>query len=296
MRHSSGEEFTLAVRELAFAAGGLGFRLFPSALWLSALLTERWQLLAAQYVHVRVLELGAGLAAVGLSAALCGAHAVTLTDFNSGLLRACSAAAAENGVSERVQVAFCDWAEEAGAPAAAESDANPEFFRVKAQEEAEAQPWAARLPPAAQFELVLATEVLYEAFAARALPPLIGRRLARPGGRFMTLMAVRDLAILREFVRGLCAQPGLRVAICSVARLQLPSTPAPVRAPGLPFCDGIPAWMSAAECDAAVMAGGDGCGAWVEALAESGERAEPPVGPCCSRRARGFACPCATRK
>lgn len=294
LRRSSGEEFALSVRELPFAEGGLGFRLFPSALWLSALLVERWELLSAQYARVRALELGAGLAAVGLAAARCGNAAVTLSDFNSGLLRACCAAAAENGVSEVVSVAFCDWAEEADTPPpSSDAHANPEFFRVRAQEAAEPQPWSARIPPDSQFELVLATEVLYEAFAARCLPPLIARRLARPGGRFMTLMAVRDLAILRAFVAGLCAQPGLRVAVCSVARLPLPGAPPPERPADLPFCDGL-GWMSAAECDAAVMDGGEGGGAWVEALAEG--PAVAPAGPCCSRRARGFACPCAASR
>jgi len=294
----------LVVSELPFADGGLGFRLFPAAVWLAALLVANWPALRSD----SVLELGAGLGAPGLACALLGARCV-LTDFNTGLLRALAAAAAENGVAQRVRVAHCDWAAEAALSAsdpALRELANPEYWRVRRQEAAAGDPAFPPLPPAQRFDLVLATEVLYEAHAARVLPPLVAARL-RPRGRFFTLMAVRDASILRAFLAGLgAAAPRLLVAVCAAKLLPLPTPQAGGEAaagggdePPPPFCPGL-RWMDAAACEAAVMTGGPGGGplaaAWVEALSWPDERAGAPAAsaaPCCSRAARGLACPCA---
>ena len=171
------------VREVTYESGGLGFRLFPSAVWLSAFLASQPELLRPG----RVLELGCGLGLCGLTAAVVGKRVhtgtptlVTLTDFNPGLLHAARAAAAANDVADTVSVAFCDWALEAGAETGALTsahqrteagfgeDSNPEYFRVTRQQRL-STPWAS-LPRGSTFDLVLATEVLYEMHAALTLP------------------------------------------------------------------------------------------------------------------------------
>lgn len=100
----------------------------------------------------RVLELGAGLGAVGLSAATAGAASVLLTDYDADVLGFARQAAAENGVSERVTTAQLDWSAEEG------------------------------VPEGAPFELVLGADVLYDKDNARHIARLLPRLLA-DGGR-----------------------------------------------------------------------------------------------------------------
>jgi predicted nicotinamide N-methyase len=327
-------ELPVAVRELEYAAGGLGFRLFPAALWAAAWFAARpaWLRAAA------VLELGAGLGLLGLAAAKQGAAAaVTLSDFNPQLLSALAAAAADNGVA--AHVAACDWADEAAAAAAegvaapAEAaaqhapaaraggsgsdafarDANPEYYRVRAQLAASPSARAdvaAALPPGASYDVALASEVLYEAHAAEALPALLARRLA-PGGRFATLMAVRDAALVHTCLKR-CQALGMQVALRRLADVALPPGDAAeaaraaaeaevAAALGGPMGGGAWSDGNGAEWKALLATGGAGGGAleaaWLEARKPLD--APPPLllqqtqsGPCCSRRARGLACPC----
>jgi predicted nicotinamide N-methyase len=314
-------ELPVAVRELEYADGGLGFRLFPAALWLAAWLAAR----PAWISGATVLELGAGLGLVGLAAAKQGA-AVTLSDFNPGLLSALAAAAKDNGVA--ATVAACDWADEAAeraAPAAGKAagsasadiiaafdrDANPEYYRVRAQlaSSSRSDGIAERLPAGASYDIAVASEVLYEAHAAAALPALLSRRL-KPGGRFVTLMAVRDVALVETFCSR-CRAFGMKVALRRIADVALPPGDAAEAAQAAaeaaaakqagrdaPMCGGE--WCSDAEWRALLASGGAGGGpleaAWLEARQPMD--APPPrqqEGPCCSRRARGMACPCAAR-
>jgi predicted nicotinamide N-methyase len=335
----------VAVRELDYADGGLGFRLFPSALWLAAWLAARPSLLRG----ASVLELGAGLGLVGLAAA--ATHlpsSVTLSDFNPGLLTALRAAAAENGVADTTRVAMCDWAEEAqaaephapphathaGQPAdgasawAFAADANPEFYRVRAQLAATSAasdsgsasataPLFAKLPIQERYSLIVATEVLYEMHAAVALPALLRRRLA-PGGRFVTLMAIRDTDLLKEFVARLQSGGALRVALRGLGDVALPPADAPAAAEAAAAAQGIAAdaplcggaWCDGdAEWRALLLRGGAGGkpleAAWIEAQRpptaldadadadSAANAAHAAAKPCCSRSARGMACPCA---
>ena len=318
-------ELPVAVRELEYADGGLGFRLFPAALWLAAWLAAR----PAWISGATVLELGAGLGLVGLAAAKQGA-AVTLSDFNPGLLTALEAAAKDNGVA--ATVAACDWADEAAAAAAERAapaagkaagsaeaidtaafdrDANPEYFRVRAQLAASSGGIAERLPAGASYDVAVASEVLYEAHAAAALPALLSRRLA-PGGRFVTLMAVRDVALVETFLSR-CQAFGMAVALRRIADVALPPGDAAEAAQAAaeadaakqagrdaPMCGGEWCSRGDAEWRALLASGGAGGGpleaAWLEARQPMD--APPPrqqQGPCCSRRARGMACPCAAR-
>ena len=56
-----------------------------------------------------IVELGCGLGAVGISAALAGARSVLLTDFQPASLELARASAEANGVSDRVQTCLLDW-------------------------------------------------------------------------------------------------------------------------------------------------------------------------------------------
>ena len=324
----------VTVRELSFQNGGLGFRLFPAAVWHAAWLAQHFLPLVCPATEkpgapLRVLELGAGLGLCGLTVAVAASATgvpvhVTLSDFNPGLLTAAEAACAANGVSHCTAVAFLDWVADAAAGGELSRENNPEYYRVIAgSPDAHAPPL--QLPPHAAFDVIIATEVLYESGAATALPAVILRRLDRQrGGRFCTLMAVRDTELLRTCVATLAklsptVLPGhqLRLCVAPASALRLPSKQQPcadaaahaAAAESLPLediqplCEGQ-VWMSAAECDAVICGRSSGKGgplqsAWLEALwtPDGGCRqvAAAAAGPCCGRNARGLACPCVRR-
>ena len=324
----------VTVRELSFQDGGLGFRLFPAAVWHAAWLAQHFLPLVRPAAEkpgapLRVLELGAGLGLCGLTVAVAASATgvpvhVTLSDFNPGLLSAAEAACAANGVSRCTAVAFLDWVADAADGGQLSRERNPEYYRVIAgSPDAHSHPL--QLPPDAAFDCIIATEVLYESGAATALPAVILRRLDRQrGGRFCTLMAVRDTELLRTCVATLAKLspsmlPGhqLRLCVAPASALPLPSKQQPSaeaandvamleRPPSgnmQPLCEGQ-RWMSAAECDAVIRCGPTGRegplqSAWLEALwtpdGSSGHAVAAAAGPCCGRNARGLACPCARR-
>ena len=325
----------VTVKELSFQDGGLGFRLFPAAVWHAAWLAQHFlplvfrTLPAGEHPQppLRLLELGAGLGLCGLAVAVAARAAgvpahVTLSDFSHGLLTAAEAACEANGVKHCTSVAFLDWVADAAAAVGSLSrESNAEYFRVIA-----GSPYAhsppLQLQPDAAFDVIIATEVLYEAGAATALPAVILRRLdPQQGGRFCTLMAVRDTELLRTCVATLAklspsVLPGLQLRMCvaPASALPLPSrhqkcadAAAGSSQPGgtQPLCEGQK-WMSAAECDAVICSGPTGRegplqSAWFEALwtpdASCGSRLQAAAvrAHCCGRNARGLACPCARR-
>lgn len=138
---------------------------------------------------------------------------------------------------------------------------------------------------------------------------VIAARLAL-GGRFLTLMAVRDTSILRAFTQRLAASPGIRLHVCAASHLPAPPSSADQPAQcsvvaGVPLLSGA-RWMSGDECAAAIERGGeDGTAltaAWLEAFRESDaddqthHLEEGAHAPCCSRAERGLACPCALKR
>jgi predicted nicotinamide N-methyase len=290
----------VTVRELSFQDGGLGFRLFPAAVWHAAWLAQHFLPLLVQAGQpqgpLRVLELGAGLALCGLTVAVAAkatgvAVQVTLSDFNPGLLTAAEAACTANGVAHCTDVAFLDWVADAADGGQLSRETNPEYFRVTGGPCPHAHASPLQLPPDAAFDVIIATEVLYESGAATALPAVILRRMDRKrGGRFCTLMAVRDTELLRTCVATLAkltpsVLPGLQLRMCvaPASALPLPSKQQPgaggasdaaversTRGDMEPMCVGQ-RWMSAAECDAVICGGAGGKGgplqaAWLEAL------------------------------
>jgi len=353
---------SITVEELTFASGGLGFRLFPGAVWLAAWLAEHFvpRLLNDDSVqragqtgssldegskpltHVRVLEFGAGLALCGLTVAVAAtasraarAHIpkvqVTLTDFNAALLAAASTAAADNGAAECVSTAMFDWVVEAATQTGRiDRDRNPEYFRVIESADTTSSMKAnniiGSLPPDAVFDVMIASEVLYEHAAASSLPVALLRRVPPlTGGRFCMLMAVRDTELLSVFVSTLCqwsraTQPRLDLHICVAPASALPLPPhnaaaaqdTRVSSEKQPLCTGL-TWMSLSECERMIRhgepAGGALSSAWVEAMwapsspSEGGSVMEQHAVQvaslaeqnCCSRNARGLACPCKRR-
>jgi Lysine methyltransferase len=355
---------SITVEELTFASGGLGFRLFPGAVWLAAWLAEHFvprlqnddsvqragQTGSSSTVeegctlstHVRVLELGAGLALCGLTVAVAAtasraarAHIpqvhVTLTDFNAALLAAASTAAADNGVAECVSTSMFDWVVEAATQTGRiDRDRNPEYFRVLESADTPSSVKANNiirsLPPDAVFDVIIASEVLYEHATASSLPVALLRRVPPlTGGRFCMLMAVRDTELLSVFVSTLCEwsraiRPRLDLHICVAPASALPLPPHDaateqdirVLLEKQPLCTGL-IWMSLSECERMIRhgepAGGALSSAWVEAMwapsspSEGGSVMEQQAVQvaslgqqhCCSRNARGLACPCRRR-
>lgn len=172
-------EFTLAGRtwrihaardhaSLMAAADGLvtfpfGLLLWESARALAEVLAENREMVAGR----TVLELGAGVGMPGIIARALGAAAVRQTDHSSESLALCRANAEENGV-EGIEVALANW------------DA-----------------WT----DARTYDLIIASDVIYERAAHAPLAAILDRNLASGGralladpGRQDTPLFLADLA------------------------------------------------------------------------------------------------------
>ena len=174
-------------------------------LWRAAVLLSR-EIAAAPHAvaGARILELGAGVGLVGLTAAKCGAAAVVLSDFETPLLDALHASVRRNNLEHVARVVRLDWREELdGSDAAADAFAS---LHLGGGRHGDA---AASLAPDETFDIVLGSDVLYESIHATALPHAVHRRL-RKGGTCRLLGAVRDRAMLNLLVRR-CAELGLCV-------------------------------------------------------------------------------------
>lgn len=214
---------TVEVREISMADGWTGCRFSPSALWLAFVLAQRGPLqFTSGSLRPRALELGCGVALAGLTAHAIGFD-TTLTDCLPGHLRnlrervgtCCSVCATDVGadgdtisvhaVAEtsvaHVRVRRLDWIEEVGVDISAnlvvdrgspenKSGATAvEFARLCAHE-------------AHSFDLILASDVLYEEHHA-VLLPLVLERYLRAGGKWMLSFAIRDAPMLVRFLTAL---------------------------------------------------------------------------------------------
>lgn len=315
---SPGGEVAARVRELSYAEGGLGFRVFPSAVLLAAFVAARPSLLAGR----SVLELGAGLGLCGLAAALAGAAPsplVTLSDFHNGVLSALQRAVADNGLDGRAEVASHNWVADSGgrggaaaAPAAlpapsAVDELGPEYARVLGLQ-AGGPAAAPALAPGRRFSLLLGAEVLYEPVCAAFLPALLRARLECPGGRCLLVGAVRDAALIERLLAA-CAARGMRLSVRCPATLPPPPRGAAAAAAAdagaaqgrrddAPSAGG--GWMALPVAIAALQSGGPGGGplraAWLEIAAPEVAWTPDEAPACCARAARGLACPCALRR
>ena len=157
---------------------GAGDIVWPAGLAFSRLLAHCPSFVAEQ----RVVEVGSGLGAVGLTAALSGAASVVLTDYDEDVLALATLGAQENGVPQRVSTAPLDW-----------SPAN------------------VALPPGAPFDVVLGADVLYDQQNALNIARLLPK-LLREGEGAKALIADQKQWPWRELFEGACAKVGLSVA------------------------------------------------------------------------------------
>ena len=137
----------------------------------------------------KVLELGAGLGAVGLCAALSGASSVLLTDYDEDVLRNAAAGAAANGCADSVRVRRLDWSDAAAA--------TRDLFSRDDEDSAE------------KFELVLGADVLYDRANAVHIAALLPSLLAEEDAR--ALIADQTQWPWREVFEAECAAVGLSV-------------------------------------------------------------------------------------
>ena len=101
------------MREMDYGEGGLGWRVWPSALLMAQWLAAHPRLVAGK----SVLELGSGLGLPGLLAGRLGARKVILTDCLPNMLTKLRASIADNGLQGVVRAHLLDWVAESGADA-----------------------------------------------------------------------------------------------------------------------------------------------------------------------------------
>lgn len=153
---------------------GAGDIVWPAGLAFSRLLAH----CPSFVVGKRVLELGSGVGAVGLTAACAGAASVVLTDYDEDVLALSREAASANGVSNIVSAARLDW--------------------TKSDE----------LPAGGPFDVVLAADVLYAESNANSIARLLPHLLST-GGRCM--IADQTQWPWRADFKAVCAKGGLAV-------------------------------------------------------------------------------------
>ena len=196
-------QHTLRLRDASAVTGGLGWRVWRAAHILCDLLQETPALVAGN----RVLELGAGCGACGLLAAACGARETVLTDCFDGLLETLAENVACNATP-------CDapepWAPRVSAAGGGTLAARHLAWEADAAAAAGGESQAPRLAPTERFDVVLGSDVLYEAEHAAALPFVLARHLAPGTGYALLVCGVRFPDVLAAFLARL-ADAGLRV-------------------------------------------------------------------------------------
>lgn len=208
------------VHEISMAEGWTGCRFSPAALWLSLSLAAHHGSWPTTGIRGTALELGCGVGLAGLTAHALG-FSTTLTDCLEGQLRSLgehaaaiataraapnalgAACAIEAGTAE-LQVRRLDWIEEVGLTGGAAVDdhakGSPENVAASGLGKVDASV-AQRLIEREwrSFDLVLASDVLYEEHHTSVLPRVVERFL-RPGGTWAMSFAIRDEEMLFKFL------------------------------------------------------------------------------------------------
>lgn len=213
---------TVEVQEISMSEGWTGCRFSPCALWLALSLArdrQRLQKSASATTsetdrhRLRLLELGCGVGLAGFTAHALGWD-TTLTDCLEGHLRNLEAQVVRRDVvngSSDLRVRRLDWIEECQENEFVDLDRqSPENSRSAAGN------WK-HLEDSEQetFDLVVASDVLYEEHHAILLP-LVIKRWLRPGGIWILTFAIRDAGMLVRFLHKLC-EAGLMVGTRSSA-------------------------------------------------------------------------------
>jgi len=212
------------VQEISMADGWTGCRFSPSALWLAVALARE----GAEAVRAlpaadggdrapRALELGCGVALAGLTAHALGFR-TTLTDCLPGHLRSLQEheATVAKKTANGLRVRYLDWLEEDGpalSPAGPAVEAGGcHIDRGSPENRSSAGSQWPRLVPEEQctFDLVLASDILYEEHHAVLLPAVLAKWL-RPGGQWALCLAIRDAAMLMRFLQGMQSKGLLEV-------------------------------------------------------------------------------------
>eukprot|EP00898_Chlorokybus_atmophyticus_P002001 jgi/Chlat1/2801/Chrsp187S02964 len=219
----------VTVRELSFVEGGLGWRV-----WYSALLLGQW--LArhpSNIIGKRVLELGAGLGVCGFVAAAIGAKEVVFTDVVSSVLRNLEATCTQfkstlqsstmerdllpekkamqssDDIRPALRVSYLSWDREQsllheGCPreeATSTSNGHGHSdFDALADDEA--------------FEVIIGSDLLYDDSHAASLPAVVKRRLSLSANASCYLvLAIRFNDLLTRFLANLSASGLAMVSI-----------------------------------------------------------------------------------
>lgn len=228
-----GPDVAVPIRETDYVEGGLGWRVWASAVVMCREMLTRVQTASGfpELLGADVLEVGAGCGLAGFLAARLGAKTVVFTDYLPGLLRNLDESVALNrdalslvgsGVGSSPAASFrvhhLEWL--AAIPGLAAKHARPLGGDGSCDANAAEAALVARsraLPDGETFSLILGSDVCYEDPLPAALAATLAARLADPGLAWLVL-PVRDWpgesgeAVVRRLARE-CERRGLRAAI-----------------------------------------------------------------------------------
>ena len=204
------------LQECSYGEGGLGCRVWGASELLARFIVSERQLV----MGASVLELGAGVGLVGLTASQLGAKLTVLTEAPLPALLDCLAAgAAAAGVSSgawqwrnssggAIRVASLLWEDdesqaEKRLPTAA---GHRERTILGDQLRRTLPPCSApKLAPSERFGLIVASDCLYDASHCRLLPAVLHARL-QPRGQALLQMTLREGHLLSGLIEGLVAK------------------------------------------------------------------------------------------
>jgi predicted nicotinamide N-methyase len=225
------ETVNVRVREISFRDGGLGCRVFPSAI-----LMCDWMLDMKDFFDSKhVLELGSGVGTCGIMAAHLGCKKVVLSDFYVSLLSYLLMSThdiCEDSYKQSISVRRLDWHDDYTLWRSSSEQSNEIRqllpFLVSSHEISESHERKHQLTAMSTcntenfpnldhdetFDIIIASDVIYENIQADLLLGVLSRRLRKAGLCFI-IAPVRDLTIIQRLIK-LLVIADMSVNLCSI--------------------------------------------------------------------------------
>jgi predicted nicotinamide N-methyase len=174
---------------MEYAEGGLGWRVWPAAVLLGQFICNHSEIVISK----TVLELGAGLGLPGLLAGKLGASRVCLTDCLPLALAKLNKSIQANNLTDIAEVANLDWVVQSGADetACGVRDHKSGALTTEAFLQRQHGEPTILIPPEDQFDVVIASDVLYEKHHAECIVAVLAARCKR-GGCCVLACVIRD--------------------------------------------------------------------------------------------------------
>jgi predicted nicotinamide N-methyase len=205
---------------MEYGEGGLGWRVWPAALLLGQFICDYPETVMGK----TVLELGAGLGLPGLLAGKLGASRVCLTDCLPLALNKLIKSIHANDLTNIAEAASLDWVVQSGSDkiACGVRDQKSGALTTEAfLQRQHGEPEVTMLPNE-QFDVVIASDVLYEKHHADCIVAVLAAR-CKEGGRCVLTCVIRDGGISAQVLAKRALAAGFKGAAVLPGALGVPA-------------------------------------------------------------------------